>query len=42
MMIEIEIFGQTISFIWDFIDYGMSPFALLEAFFEFIKDFFMF
>ena len=37
-MIEIEIFGQTIYFVWDFIDYGMSPLAYLEAFFEFLKN----
>ena len=39
-MFEFEILGKTISFVWDFIDYGTSPFALLEAFLEFVKNLF--
>lgn len=33
-MLEFEIFGQTISFVWEFMDFGMTPLDTLRAFFE--------
>ncbi len=33
-MFEFEIFGQSISIVWEFMDFGMTPLDTLRAFFE--------